>query len=809
MNSKQVKTPRQALLALAITAGLLPVCAYAQSTTGQSAPQADDGKLPDVATLDSVVVSGTAQSKGVRKSEASYSITTASPEQIQEAAPSSTADLLKIVPGVWAESTGGSSGANVFVRGTPSEGDAPFLTVQLDGSPIFPPPTLSFLENTTLFRLDDTVASVEGLRGGPGPIFSNGQPGVTVNFLQKKGSDTPEGSVRLTLGTDSLRRLDVHSSGALGRDSGWYYSVGGFVRQTDGVRDPGFESDKGGQLSAVLTKRWDNGEFSVYARRTDDKNVFYTAVPLTSSNGGRDISDFPGIDATTGTLIGPDFRRVTLPTGIGTGTMTRDLGDGRGVGLTVFGGSLDWTLGRWTISDKFNFLSGDAPTNGLFTGGNPQTLSSFISGNYGTGVTGTGSFVNGGGAVAQNQQVLTAGWWVVDKDLQSFTNDLRFSVALTPTNTLTLGTYYAKYSSNDHWWLGNNMLLTAENHARRVNLSLSNGRVATRDGFVGTSFYNIVGDYDGRNLAFFVADEWNVSDRVRVDLGLRHEKQEVDGTVWDPVSKDLDGNPNTLYDNNTSVSTTPRSIDHDDSATSWTAGVNFKLRDGVSLFGRVNSGFTFPQFDNLRDGATNKTDIDQYELGLKAGGKSYEMYLTGFYNKFVGLRYQAFDQNGNNVVIIGDSKARGLEFEGAVRPAGTLELAWNATWLKADYGDFADFDGNQVVRQPKFRMRLTPSYYWYLPFGDLKLFATYTYVGDRYSDPANGQVLPKYSTWDIGGSVYVGDHWEFALSGRNLTDEIALTEGNARVIGNATSGGVFMGRPLEGRSYQVSARYHW
>ena len=40
----------------------------------------------------------------------------------------------------------------------PSEGDAPFFTLQLDGSPIFPPPTLSFLENTTLFRIDDTIA---------------------------------------------------------------------------------------------------------------------------------------------------------------------------------------------------------------------------------------------------------------------------------------------------------------------------------------------------------------------------------------------------------------------------------------------------------------------------------------------------------------------------------------------------------------------------------------------------------------------------------------------------------------------------
>ena len=165
---------------------------------------------------------------------------------------------------------------------------------------------LHHLEGTATHR-------VEGLRGGPSPIYSNGQPGVTVNFIQKKGEDTPEGLVRLTVGTDDLRRVDFYSGGPLGTDTGWYYSVGGFYRETDGVRQTGFPVEKGGQLSATLTKRWAEGEFTLYARHTDDKNTFYTAVPLVSRNNGQDISSFPGLDATTGTLVGDDFRRVTLP----------------------------------------------------------------------------------------------------------------------------------------------------------------------------------------------------------------------------------------------------------------------------------------------------------------------------------------------------------------------------------------------------------------------------------------------------------------------------------------------------------------
>lgn len=806
----QYRTPMRYALSMAIAAALAPSLAAAQDAPTPSDPTATGASAQaDAGELDTIVVSGTAKFKGLRKRDASFSISTANDDEIREVSPTSTADLLKIVPGVWAESSGGGTGANVFVRGMPSEGDAPFFTLQLDGSPIYPPPTLSFLENTTLFRIDDTVERVEGLRGGPSPIFSNGQPGVTVNFIQRKGGDTPAGSVRATLGSDALRRVDAFSSGPLGEGSGWYYSVGGFYRETDGVRHIGYPAEKGGQIVGTLTRRWDSGEFTLYGRHTNDHNAFYTAIPLRSRNNGSDISSFPGIDATTGTLVGDDFRRVTLPTGVGGGTMSRDMADGRGVDISVFGGALDWNVGDWTISDRFNVLSGDAPTNALFTGANPQTLSSFIADQYGATAAGTGTFVNGGGAVAPDQQVLTAGWWVVDKRLRSFTNDLRFSIDLGARNALTFGTYYAKYSSKDRWWLGNNMLLTAENNARRIDLALADGRIPTRQGFVGTSFYNIRGDYDGRNTALFIADEWNATDRWRFDAGVRWERQVVDGTVVDPVSVDLDGNPNTLYDNSTSVATTPRSIDQRDTHTSWTAGANFRINDNLSVFGRVNSGFKFPSFDNLRDGATQTQEIDQYEIGLKAGGQSYELYLTAFYNDFVGLPFQAFDQGGNNIVVIGDSSAKGLEFEGAWRPLGGFELGWNTTWLDANYGRFGNFSGNQVVRQPRFRARLTPSYFWTLPWGDAKVFATVTRVGDRYSDPANGQVLPAYTTWDLGANLRVGEHWEFALNGRNVTDEIALTEGNARVIGNATSAGVFMGRPIEGASYQVSAAYRW
>ena len=295
---------------------LLTSVAFAVLTLANQAACAQAAAATDTvaAEIQTVVVTGSAAAGGVRKIDAAYSITTASEEALKMAAPSSTADLLKIVPGVFAEATGGVAGANIAVRGFPSGGDAPYVTIQLNGSPLYPAPTLSFLENSSLFRIDDSVERVEVLRGGPSTVFSNGQPGATVNFITKKGTDTPEGSVRFTTGTGKLRRFDAFYGGKIA--DGWYGTVGGFHRTTHSVRDAEFPADKGGQIGGSLTRKLDQGEITVYGRFTNDKNAFYTGVPLISASSPKgQPSAFPGFDPLTGTLSSNELRDVRLEVG--------------------------------------------------------------------------------------------------------------------------------------------------------------------------------------------------------------------------------------------------------------------------------------------------------------------------------------------------------------------------------------------------------------------------------------------------------------------------------------------------------------
>ena len=97
-----------------------------------------------------------------------------------------------------------------------------------------------------------------------------------------------------------------------------------------------------------------------------------------------------------------------------------------------------------------------------------------------------------------------------------------------------------------------------------------------------------------------------------------------------------------------------------------------------------------------------------------------------------------------------------------------------------------------------------------MEWGSLRVFTTYTHVGLRYSDPTNQQVLPSYYTLDAGIVSNLGDHFEVRLQGSNLTNQIGLTEGNARVAigsGSGITNNFEMARPIFGRELNVQLRY--
>jgi hypothetical protein len=68
--------------------------------------------------------------------------------------------------------------------------------------------------------------------------------------------------------------------------------------------------------------------------------------------------------------------------------------------------------------------------------------------------------------------------------------------------------------------------------------------------------------------------------------------------------------------------------------------------------------------------------------------------------------------------------------------------------------------------------------------------------------------LGTYYMLSAGIIANVSRHWQFRVQGTNLTNQIGLTEGNARKTGAAIGlGGVLLARAIEGQEINFTAYY--
>ncbi len=477
--------------------------------------------------LEEIVVTATAS--GVRKLDASYNIVSASLDEIQNANPASAAEIFKLSPGIWPEASGGQTGVNVDVAGFPNGGgDSPYFSTMIQGSPLYGSPSLSFLDSSSLLRFDDTVERVEIVQGGTGAIFGPGQPGATANFILRTGSDTPKGSVAYTYGNEGLGRVDAYYGAKL--TEGWYGSLGGFYRESAGVRDPQYPADLGHQLTATLKHDLTDGSVMFWVRSLNDKNQWVADFPYVVNNGSAD--PYPGFDQRNSTYNSYELQNFQIPNPATGGFENVNISNGRGSNLTYVGSSLNLKLSNgWSISNSFLFDGGDMDTNALVNNGNPQTLQAFINGLTLpvplTPADVMATYTNGTAANLA-QSVVTQQVWRVQKRLWNATDEFRLAKASDNGNTLTAGVYAAHYTMSDNWSLGSNVLITNRPNASPIILQATSGgniyNVTSAQGIVNANGgYQILQQGTATNAAFYLSDSWKI-DRWLLDAAARVER---------------------------------------------------------------------------------------------------------------------------------------------------------------------------------------------------------------------------------------------------------------------------------------------
>ena len=684
--------------------------------------------------------------------------------------------MFKLVPGVWAESSGGVSGANVFVRGFPGGGDAPFLTVQVNGAPIFPPPTLSFLENSTLFRIDETVQRMEALRGGPNPVFSNGQPGLTTNFILREGSEDTEGLIKFTTSDYDLRRFDGYVSGELADE--FYYMVGGYITSSPGIRDSSFNSDEGSQFTINLTKNLEQGSVNLFHRQTDDHGTWYLPAAV----------NVPGIDAgynQLGTLNRQ--RRILFANAGGDADFvdpaeeTLDLGEGRGWDGSVTGVSFVFDItDAWRFTNRASFTAGDADTLGLVPNGDAVQIGALRADqslDATAVITGDITGAVSGRDIGDDEYIQQFGAWVVRKGIEAFTNDLSFEYSW-DTGSATFGYYAANSSTDEFWSLGN----------FKYEVVQAGGEVVTGIGCNDDDFrvvvdpdtneasnvetcawnYDIDATGDATANAFYAATSFDIGERLTLDFGVRQENHEVEYSV----DEGLDG-------------AVTLALSTDESEVSWTAAGNFAFSETLGAFLRLNQGSRMPYFDDYRDnrgafanGNILVQDVEQVELGAKWVTDDISVYATGFFTKVDPSIFVAL--TGADAGVISTNEAIGVEIDANWATAGGFNLNLNATIQDSEVKAGAHA-GNETQRQPAWQLRLTPSYNFAVgSLSEVSIYGTLSAVDDRFSDPANEVRLAGYEKLDLGILARVNERFSVQLSADNITDEQGLTEGDPR-----------------------------
>lgn len=745
---------------------LLPL-AQAVATSGELKPP----------LMEELIIVGTPGGIGINKLKASFSVTTIEGALIDTVSPDSAADLFTLIPGVWSENSGGVGNANIFVRGLPTMGDAQFVTLQLEGLPLFTPPTLPFLENSALFRLDETIERMEALRGGPSPVFSNGQPGLTTNFILREGGEGNEGLIKYSVSDYHQERIDLRVSGKLIDDL--YVMIGGYKKSSPSIRDTGFIAERGKQWTFHLSRLFEFGKVNIYSRTTDDYGPWFLSVPL----------HVPGVDAGSYIHLNNATRYRSLEMGTSGNIKTFDFGEGRGFDGRVTGVGLELDVGAgWSIRNGTNYLTGDADTLGVVPLGSVITVSDLLG----------GAAVNGavsGNTLAASRYLQPVGWWVVRKSISSLNNDLSISKSWAK-NTLTWGYYYSHYSVQDNWNLSNNeAAVVVGGTGEPVNVTcrqFASAAIATQRNSPQCGRFILDAKENAGVNATYIAHSLTTGAWV-VDAGVRYERYHSHNVGYSDFIA-ADGLP--------SADISRVEVEYETGNSAFTLGLHYELSDDMGVFVRMNKGHEYADSNEIKLDKLSKIAIDQFELGYKLMARQVKLFSTFYYNEVTNSMLQRTGINSDSY----DSRAYGLELDFQLTSRSGVGASLIATFQNASLhsADHQGYKGNDLPRQPRSQIHFRPFYEFQSSVLSGSMYGAYMWVSSRYADLENSQKIDGFSKLDLGVITHVNDRLRVQLAINNLTDVRGLTEGNHEVNARMS-----YGRTILARSVRLSIAYNF
>ena len=790
----------------------------------------------DPLQLETMVVTGTQSPR--MNLDASVAVTTLTASEVQSAAPRSTTEMLRYVPGFTrVESSGGEVNENISMRGILGVEYVAFLE---DGLPVFPTMHTFFMNADNLFRFDSNIERMEVVRGGSSPLFGSNTPGAIVNFINKTGGDQFAGTMQATAATKGLARYDLNMNGPFGND--WRFSVGGFYRYDHGVRDPGYPGIRGGQLKGNVTRLLDNGYLRFSVKHIDDRNQFILPLPFADPANPNYVSGFSNYGSMN-TPEGLDLR-ISTPGE----DLVLPLDNGLKTKATWFTADASLDLSStWHLQNLAQVMQNDQEWNALlpFSALPAQSYITTPAGQGGLGFapgsTGQFFFTNHKDAAGNplpfdtpNGLVAPGGEWHVAKPISAIQDQLSLRRTFGP-HALSIGGYFANYTQDNHWFF-TDILTDVRDNPRFLDLVVTPAGGGAPVNVTKNGFRNFLSNYvNGSGQTSIVSGvlggEVQLMPRLRADLGVRAEYNNFVQSSENTHKVSLDTLASTTYDNETFGDNSFRHFTK--SITDWSAsvGLNYRLNDQVGLYVTGARGYKMPALDEfLNASAQAQVDlfdsrkVESFEGGVKYATSRLAVTVNAFYTTLKNQTGQGAivdpvtGATTWRITVDPDTKSFGTELEAFFSPVEGLQLIGSGTLLDAKLGKGAPTtisNGAPLVSTllggvPPLIGNLAAIYSPQRAAG-LQLKADMHYVGSRYTerpqDRITGTKLPSYAYFNFGAGFAIPNAGaRINVDLLNAFQNKGLEEGNPRLI---AAGGtpVFLARPLLPRRLQASIEY--
>ena len=330
-----------------------------------------------------------------------------------------------------------------------------------------------------------------------------------------------------------------------------------------------------------------------------------------------------------------------------------------------------------------------------------------------------------------------------------------------------------------------------------------------------TAFSRSITDEESKSVAGFVQTYWDITDKLRLQAGLR--------VSWDDVSLsrgnyDYDrpaGTSSSLgWGNLNGATLQPLPLGNEPNAgeKAWVnlggkIGLDYKIEENVMIYGYYARGFKSGGFNGR---VTRKSDIgpfnpeyvNSFEAGVKSDLLDNRLRLNAsiFLNKWQDMQVTQSVYRGNppvaasTILNAGRSTTRGVEVSAQAVPFDGFVISATGGYLDAVYDEFLsgsgavcpplpsyqppgcsiDYSGRRLMYAPKWNGSLTGTYTWEVMNGVASVSAQYTWTDSKWGNYTQSisERLPAVGLVNLNASWEPEDsHWSIGAWVRNLTDK--------------------------------------